>query len=133
MKPDEIIVVRVSGGLSIGRFVSSESSRVNVFLGGKREIRLPQDRVIFETGLSGAEDGLIDQFKQRCDELSSEIDLIEVWEVVRDEPASFNLEDLADLYWGSDADAARKTALLFYLSQNNLQEYRKSNDSAPRQ
>lgn len=120
MKSGEIVVVRLSGGLSVARFAAMEASRVKLTLGRNKEAKIAADRVVFETGIEATQDAQVDQFKDECSEIANEIDVTEIWEVVRDEPESLDLEEFADLYWGSDADASRKAALLFYLNENNL-------------
>ena len=52
--------------------------------------------------------------------LSSDVDLSEVWEVVRDEPGPVSLDELAELYWSPSPDVAQRGALLLQLHRDSL-------------
>ena len=119
MQPGELLVARLKGGATVAQYIgrSARSTRVRITAGRKRTADIPLDRVVLATGLiASGEDGLA-EFQHRCDELASEIDLTEVWEVVREESASMTLDELAELHWGSPHDLAQRVALLLHLDR----------------
>ena len=124
MRPDEIVVARMGSGLSIGRCVevstpsaTNRSGRVRISTGRNKEARLPADRIVLATGVVTSGSDQVEVFRQKCESLSSSIELSEIWEVVKDEANSFSLDDLAELYWGASPDPAQKVALLFRLEE----------------
>ena len=74
MKPGEIVVVRLSGGLTVARFAAMEASRVKLTLGRNREAKIAADRVILTTGIEAAQDAQVDEFREGCSKLVDEID-----------------------------------------------------------
>jgi exoribonuclease-2 len=109
-----------------------ESSRVRVSFGRKKESRIPDDRIVLKTGLKAAADEQLTEFRKKCEDAASRIDIAEVWEVVRDEPESIGIDDLTELYWGSNADSTQKIALMLYLEQDNLHFVREKEAYIPR-
>ncbi len=57
MRTDEVIVARLKGGIGLARFlgdapaVAGRRRQVRVSIGRNREARLPEDRVVFATGV----------------------------------------------------------------------------------
>ena len=119
MQSDEIVVARLSKGASIVRYLSETASRVTVTLGRNRQARIPHDRVLLATGLTVSADAEVEEFRARCEGLSSEIDLRDVWDVVWEEGAAASIESLAELYWASGWDPARLVALALHLENDS--------------
>ena len=122
MRPGEVIVARLSGGISIRRCLApaSRGEGVRILMGRNREARIPTDRVIMATGVTASSEDEVQRFRSRCESLASDIDLSEVWEVVRDETTPMSLDSLGELYWGTSPDTAQKVALLLHLDRNSL-------------
>ena len=120
MYPGEIVVARISGGASIRRCLEATEGQVRVSLGRNREARLPRDRIMLSTGISADTEDQVEEFRQRCADLSAEIDLTEVWEVVHGESTPLSLDDLGELLWAQRPDAAQRVALLLHLEQSTL-------------
>lgn len=120
MKPGELVVARMSGGITIVKLLSVEASRAKVSLRRNKEARLPVDRILIETGVVVTEDDAAEEFRQESDTLASDIDMTELWEVYREEAEAVSLDDLAELYWGAEPEATQKVALLIHLEGNNL-------------
>ncbi|MGH2542255.1 MAG: ribonuclease catalytic domain-containing protein, partial [Ardenticatenaceae bacterium] len=97
-----------------------KSSRVRVSVGRNREAQLPVDRIVLATGVTAADVEEAEVFRQRSEDTASGIDLTEVWELAREESGTLSLDDLAELYWGSADDAARKVAILLYMDREPL-------------
>ena len=116
------MVARMKGGVGIGRCLDPKSrgQRVKISVGRNRAAELPGDRVVLATGIAVEGEEEVEEFRRRCEALASEIDLSEVWEIVRDEAAPMSLEDLAELYWGPTHQVAQRVALLLYLDRTSL-------------
>jgi len=127
VQPGEIIVARLRGGPSIGRCLallppssSGGTRRVRVSMGRNREAQLPMDRVILATGVATPGDEAVEEFWKQSEELADDIDLSEVWDVVRDDSSSLSLYELASLYWGPPIIPIQKAALCLYLERTRL-------------
>lgn len=120
MKPGELVAARMSGGIAVARVVEVDASRVRVAVRRKREARLPSERIILSTQVIAADDEELAAFRERAELLAADMDLADLWEVVCDEQTAFTPDDLADLYWGSDADAAQRVALLICVDKDDL-------------
>ena len=122
MQPGEIIVARLSGGVSIGLCLEppNRDKRVRMSVGRNRDAVIPTERVILTTGIITSGRAEAEEFQRRCGDLASEMDLAEVWEVVGDEATAMSLDDLSDLYWGASGGAAQRVALLLHLEQASL-------------
>ena len=132
MKPGEIVVARMSGGLSIVRVSSIEANRVTVKLRRNKEARLPAERVVLNTGISAGDEQEVTRIQEISEGISAELNVSELWEVVRDEAAILSLEDLAELLWGDDASATQRIGLLIHLDQDHLYFTRDAKGYTPR-
>jgi len=119
MLPGEVLVARLSGGLTIVRFQEEKNGRVSVLLGRNKVARIPAERVMLATGVLAGEAGRFEEFCDKAREASGEIDLTEVWEVLADDQGESSLEDLADLYWPASPGAVEFTALLLSLERTS--------------
>ena len=120
MKPGELVAARMSGGIAVARVVEVDASRVRVAVRRKREARLPAERIILSTQIIVSDEDELAAFRERAELLAADMDLADLWEVVCDEQTAFTPDDLADLYWGSDADAAQRVALLICVDKDDL-------------
>ena len=120
MKPNELVAARMSGGIAIVRVVGVDSARVRVALRRKKEARLPADRVILSTQVFAERDEQVADFRQQSEDIASEVDIAELWEVVSDEQDTLTFDDLTELYWGADASPAQQVALLLCLDRDSL-------------
>lgn len=111
------MVARMKGGLGIGRCLGSVSGgeRVRILVRRNREVQMPLDRVLLTTGITAATEAEVQELWTSLQRLASEIDLSDVWDVVRAEGTSMSLEDLAEIYWGPSYDASQRAALLLHL------------------
>ena len=120
MKPGELVAARMSGGITIVRVVGVDAARVRVALRRKKEARLPADRVVLSTQLFAEGDEQVADFRRQSEDIASEVDIAELWEVVSDEQVAYSFDDLAELYWGADASPAQQVALLLCLDRDSL-------------
>lgn len=120
MKPGELVAARMSGGIAVVRVVEVDASRVRVAVRRKREARLPAERIILSTQIIVSDEEELAAFRERAELLAADMDLADLWEVVCDEQTALTPDDLAELYWGSDADAAQRVALLICIDKDDL-------------
>ena len=120
MKPGELVAARMSGGITIARVVDVEASRVRVAVRRKKEARLPAERIILSTQVFAEGDEQVAEFRKQSEDIASELDISELWEVVSDEQVAYAFDDLADLYWGSDITPTQQVALLLCLDRDTL-------------
>ena len=120
MKPGELVAARMSGGITIARVVDVEASRVRVAVRRKKEARLPAERIILSTQVFADGDEQVAEFRKQSEDIASEVDISELWEVVSDEQVAYAFDDLADLYWGSDVTPTQQVALLLCLDRDTL-------------
>ena len=127
MQQGEIIVARLRGGPTIGRCLdppvpsSKGGARsVRVSMGRNREARLPVERVALATGVAAERDEEVEELRRQSEGLSADIDLSEVWGVVREEASALTLDEIAELHWELPADTARRIALCLYLEREQV-------------
>ena len=120
MKTGELVAARMSGGITIARVVDVEASRVRVAVRRKKEARLPAERIVLSTRVFAEGDEQVADFRKQSEDIASEVDIAELWEVVSDEQDALSFEDLTELYWGSSANAAQQVALLLRLDRDSL-------------
>ncbi len=132
MEPGELLVVRMSGGVSIARCIALERDRVRIAVSRNREARLTVDRVALATGVSAASPEAEDEFRLRVDKALADIDLAEVWDVVEADGGTISLDDIAELHWEDLPDTAHRVAMLLYLEREGLYFVRDDDAYAPR-
>ena len=120
MKPNELVAARMSGGIAIVRVVDADASRVRVAIRRKKQARLPSERIVLSTQVIVDDDQQVADFRKQSEDIAADVDLAELWEVVSDEQAAMPFDDLAELYWGSDATPTQQVALLLCLDRDSL-------------
>ncbi len=131
-----MIVVRVEGGLVVGRCVTppdrSPNPRVRVGIGRGKERTVPQRRIVETTGFVVSGQAEAGSFAQGCEALASRIDLSEVWEAAKGTASPIGLDDIAELYWGGSHSASQRVALLLHLERDPLYFSRAEEKFSPR-
>ncbi len=120
MKQGELVAARMSGGITIARVLEVDASRVRVAVRRKKEARLPSERIVLTTQIFANGDEEIADFRRQSEDIADTVDISELWEVVCDEQIALPFEDLSELYWGADASAAQRVALLICLDKDSL-------------
>ena len=120
MQPGELVVARLGKGATIVRVLEVADSQVRVALGRNKQARIPADRVALATGLFVSSEEEVEQVRKQAQEISSGIDLVDVWDVVTgDEPAPISVHEVAELYWGAPPEAAALAALVLHLDRSS--------------
>ena len=120
MKPNELVAARMSGGITIVRVVDVDASRVRVAIRRKKQARLPAERIVLSTQVFAEGDQQVADFRRQSEDIAADVDIAELWEVVSDEQTAMPFDDLAELYWGSDATPTQQVALLLCLDRDSL-------------
>ena len=136
MQTGELIVARVRGRLTVGRCVAlpdgRPTPRVRIAVGRGKETNIPADRVVLATDLIVSEQPDADSFRQTCEEMASEIDLAEVWDVAHEDASPLGLDDVAELCWGPAPTTSQRVALLLHLDRESLYFASEGNAFVPR-
>jgi exoribonuclease-2 len=114
---DEIIVFRHRGEILIGRYRSIAGHRIRAATGQNRVLEFPSDRVVYQTGVPAADAPALDRFRKRVEEGVGDLDLKEVWTLLKEEPVGYTAKDIAEFYWGARVSVEQYTALVCHLLQ----------------
>ena len=120
MQPGEIIVVQLSSGPRLARFIEWKSNRLRVAIGRNKEARLPHSRLILETDLNAPGYDAVEDLSRKAETVADEIDLEELWDVVCDDAQPLTLADIGELYWGAEPSQMQTVGLLLNLFRNEL-------------
>ncbi len=120
MQPGDIIVVQLSSGPRLARFIESKSDRIRVAIGRNKEARLPRSRLMLETGLSADRFEAVEELSEKAEAVAVDIDLEELWDVVCDDGQPITLEDVGELYWGAEPSHLQRVGLLLNLYRDEL-------------
>ena len=60
----------------------------------------------------------LEKFRRTSEKMAADVDLSEVWELIRDEEDDTTADALAELYWGDSAEAARRVAVALHLDRH---------------
>ncbi len=116
----EVVVVQLTAGLRLARYVETRVNRVRVAIGRNCEARLPDARVVRETGLSASSFETVEDLTRRVESIAAELDVEEVWDLVCEDGQALTLEDIAELYWGAGPSEVQTVGLLLLLSRDDL-------------
>ncbi len=111
----EIVVFRYRKGLRIGLHLETAQSKSRVETEKGRAFTVPSENLIFSTQRTAVDHGELKAFTRQVEKLAAEIDLEELWELVRDETEAYGFEELAELYWDAQTSPDRYAALIWHL------------------
>ena len=132
MQPGEIILVQLDAGPRLARVIEPAGNRFRLAVGRNREARLPQSRVIYETGITAAGYEAVEDFGRQSESALIDLDLEEVWDVVCDDGDALTLSDIGELYLGSEPTAQQTVAILLYVLDDDLLFVRDGSHFIPR-
>ena len=133
MQPGEIILVQLDSGPRLARLIEPAGNRLRLAIGRNREARLPQSRVIYETGVTAAGFEAVEEFRQQAESAFSDLDLEEVWDVVCDDGEPLTLADIGELYLGGEPSEQQAVAILFHVLADDLLFVRDGSHFIPRE
>lgn len=132
--PTEIVVARLSSGLSLHRCISQASTddKIRILIGRNKQANIPKNRILMFTGITTRSEEELRQLQNDCESLASDIDLSEIWEITRDEPIPISLDSLAELYWTQSPTTIQKVSLLLHIDRNSTYFFADGDSYLPR-
>ena len=120
--PTEVVVARLSNGLSLHRCISQASTddKIRILIGRNKQANIPKNRILMFTGITTRSEEELRQLQNDCESLASDLDLSEIWEITRDEPIPISLDSLAELYWTQSPTIIQKVSLLLHIDRNSI-------------
>jgi exoribonuclease-2 len=131
MLDGQVILFRRHGEYVLGRFLNGPKGKLQIDLGSSVIVRINPQQVVSETN-SVVDAEAFNEWRDQCQDVANHLDLEDVWAVVHGELTQLTLVQLANLYWGSDLDALKETALQIHLWQDHPYFTQKNNLFTPR-
>ncbi len=132
MQPDDILLVELDAGPRLARYIETKGSRLRIAIGRNREARLPQSRLIYETGIRASGFDAIERLREQAEAAVNGLDLEEVWDIVCDDGDALTLADIGELYWGDEPSTQQSVGLLMHLLSDDLRFVRDGGHFVPR-
>ena len=132
MQPGEILLIQLDAGPRLARYIDTAGNRLRVAIGRNREARLPQSRVLHETGVNASSYEAVEQLRQQAEATLSELDIEEVWDIVCDDGDALTLSDIGELYFGTEPAVQQTVAILLHLIDDDLLFIRDGSHFLPR-
>ena len=120
MQPGEIVLVQLDAGPRLVRVIEPAGNRLRLAIGRNREARLPQSRVVYETGVSAPGFEAVEEFRLQSESALTDLDLEEVWDVVCDDCEPLTLTDIGELYLGVEPTVQQTVGILLHLLDDDL-------------
>jgi len=121
MQPGEIIVAKLAKGPCVAKYVRSSKLHVTVSLPQNTEAYIPRSRILFKTGKTISTTEELQEFWKQCENLSSQINLKNIWEITSENPSSTSIKKLTELNWGPNTNTTHEVALVLHMERG--QEY----------
>ena len=132
VRPGAVVVALLSKGATVVQYRDADKSRVTVAVGRNRDAKIPAARVVLVTDYVPAGREELEKFRRTSEKMAADVDLSEVWELVRDEEDDTTADALAELYWGDSAEAAQRVAVALHLDRHTDYFVRKPDGYAAR-
>ena len=132
MQPGDILLVQLDAGPRLARYIDTAGNRLRLAIGRNREARLPQSRLIHETGVNAAGFEAVEDLRRQAEAELSDLDLEEVWDIVCDDGDALTLSDIGELYLGAEPSVQQTVAVLMYLLDDDLLFVRDGSHFVPR-
>ena len=120
VRENEVCFFRYRNRLLAGVCLSVERGKARFVTSARDTVNVPVENVLLATGEMGQGGGAAAEWWARAEAQSAEMDLAEVWELVRDEGEVWLARDLADLYFGDAVPPDRLAALIVCLEQGRF-------------
>lgn len=111
----EIVLFRYRRSLRFGVVLGVDAKKIRLEIDKGKSVTVPRSNVLHATGESATSPSSLRSFAERTESMAEEIDLQEVWELLREEADAFGYRDLAELYWSDGATQDRYAAMLCHL------------------
>ncbi|MBN1441455.1 MAG: RNB domain-containing ribonuclease [Planctomycetes bacterium] len=115
MREREIIFIRYRKGLRAGCLEEDLGAKVKVAVEKSRSFTVPRENIVLATGRIAATQGELDRFLREVGERAAEVDLRDVWELVKEESTALSFRDLAELCVPQQPSEIDYAAVLWHL------------------
>lgn len=115
---NEIAFFRYRNRLMAGVCLSSSGGKARFATARRETVITPVRNVLLCTGDTAGDWTRAAEWMTRAEDESEGIDLVDAWELVRDETDVWTVDGLADLYFGGEPTTSQLAALLVQLEQN---------------
>ena len=116
----EIVLFRYRKRLMLGYCRKGSARTVSVVSEDRRRLHLSASMLIYETGIRLYKDGdALTSFVDSARELSSNVDLQEIWELLTGDQETLTISEIASLYWNGAMDTLRWVALYLHLEDTS--------------
>ncbi len=118
VREGEVAFFRYRNRLRSGVCVSVERGKARFATSAKETVNVPVANVLLATGAIVEDRRGAAAWWSQAEVEGAEIDLQEVWDLVRDEGEAWQAEDLAGFYFGDEVTPVQMAALLVYLEES---------------
>jgi exoribonuclease II len=119
LSENEIAFFRYRNRLLAGVCVSSGKGKVRLTPDGQGPMNVPAENILLATGVRAGSPKAAAALWEKAEAGAEELDLSEVWDLVRDETDVWGLEELAELCYGEDATMDARASLLLRLESGD--------------
>ncbi|MDA0745173.1 MAG: RNB domain-containing ribonuclease [bacterium] len=115
LKENEIAFFRYRNRLLAGVCLAREKGKARFAVSAKEAVNVPLENVLLTTGQVSADAGVAEAWMARAEADGAPFDLIEVWDLVREEGTVWQLAELAEFYFQDGVAPEHLGALLMHL------------------
>ena len=116
-KRGDILVVVLRKGPRVVRCLGRDGERIVISDGRNRQAKIPCDRLLLTTNLSGISDAELETFSSRVADISKDLDPEEVWRLMAEDGTEETVEHLSELYFGGRPTPAQVAGLAMHLEE----------------
>ena len=116
-KRGDILVVLLHKGPRVVRCLGRDGERITISAGRNRQAKIPCDRLLLNTNLSGLSDTELEAFSSRVAEVSKDLVAEEVWRLMAEVGTGETVEHLGQLHFGDRPTPAQVAGLAMHLAE----------------
>ncbi|MDP6778936.1 MAG: hypothetical protein QGI83_19440, partial [Candidatus Latescibacteria bacterium] len=125
IQDNEIVFFRYRSRLLAGICHSESGGKIRFSTPGQGSVSVPAENVLLVTGETASDPKGAARWWSTAAEDGQDIDLEEVWDLVRDEGEAWPLEGISELYYDGEATTRQLAALIVHLEDSRYFEARK--------
>lgn len=126
-KQGDILVALLRNGPRVVRCLGRDGERIIISAGRNRQAKIPCQRLLLATSLSGLSDSDLEAFSGRVAAISKDLDVDEIWRLLAEGGMGETVEYLAELYFDDRPSAAQVAGLAMHLEEQTLYFERRDN------
>ncbi len=126
-KRGDILVVLLRKGPRVVRCIGREGERIVISAGRNRQAKIPRERLLLTTDLSGLSDAELEAFSGRVAAISKDLDADEIWRLMPEGGTGETVENLAELYFADRPTPEQVAGLATHLEEQTPHFERQDN------